>query len=303
MHFPFKGKKSNNKTTAGHTVSKPNLHQANEHDDTPPNSLLAFSSSGDLGDSIYNNLQCHQKTIHDGDSMKSVVKGGTDVGDLADSNLIIPSSFSRRSRLSKNLQETLMDLTALSHFQQYLENRQAGTYLTLLHDLKNYQLMLSTCQDGGDYSKIQNSTSSSSGFSDDTSLDSPSRAIASPPMTHSLLCERRRIIQKYFESDSSDYLEDVVSILSEETATILDVLDHHPDHVFHQAQNAVNHLLENNYWVEFVHSEFHYRYQLEVITGGKLTIADVIYNDTCLFYFMEVNRTSFIHLNFIGGKN
>ncbi len=249
-----------------------------------------------------------------------------DFGDLGDLNL--PEtirSWSRRSRLSKNLQEVLIDLTALSYLQQYLESKHVSSYLTLLNDLKNYHLLATSLSSNvcnintnspvanGDnilldtkwsptksndsrVMRLLNSTSSSSGFSDDTSLDSPghsvsSRALKLPietdTMAHSLLSERRRIIQKYFDSESSDYLPNVSCFIKDFDSSAADLVEPVSE-VFHDVQNGVCNLLENEYFAEFLHSEFYYRYQLEIITGGKLSITDIIYNDTCLFYFMEV---------------
>lgn len=257
---------------------------------------------------------------------KNQEKLSGDFGDLGDLNL--PEtirSWSRRSRLSKNLQEVLIDLTALSYFQQYLEYKQVSSYLMLLNDLRNYQLLMTTLstntytntvnvnnspiRNGEGISetkwsptknndskvlRLLNSTSSSSGFSDDTSLESPGHTYNHVPkcsetdsMTHSLLSERRRIIQKYFDSDSSDYLPSVSCFLRDVDPIASDVIEPVAE-LFNDVQIGVCNLLENEYFSEFLHSEFYYRYQLEIITSGKLSITDILYNETCLFYFMEV---------------
>lgn len=240
-------------------------------------------------------------------------------------------TWSRRSRLSKNLAEVLSDLTALSFFQQFLESRQAGSYLTLLNDIKHYNLLaaslnssVSNCSsptangDGLQEARwspgrnttdiprsalyLLNSASSSSGFSDDSnSLDSPRhRANARPAETetmwHSLLSERRRIVQKYFDPDSSEYVPDLVGLLRDPetmdtTADSSSLLD-----VFHDVQIGLRNLLEEEYFSEYLHSEYHYRYQLELITGGKLLITDILHNDSSLFYFMEVSLLSYFVL-------
>ena len=251
-----------------------------------------------------------------------------DLGDFKAPEIIRP--WSRRSRLSKNLQELLADLTALSFFQQFLENKQVATYLSLLNDVKNYYLLatsLSTTSinngspivngDGlietkwSPYktsdpfsrgTRLLNSTSSSSGFSDDISLDSPGHRIGikileTDTMTHSLFSERRRIVQKYFESESSDFLPSVSGLLNREVDPA-DTFDVSVD-FFHRVEKGVYSLLESEYFNEYLHSEFHYRYQLEMITSGKLLITDILYNDTCLFYFMEVCIWRTIIPNFI----
>ena len=297
---------------------------------------LSLSTSGDLGESLYNNLQrltneesanpVVKNASRENDKKRGLEKSSGDFGDLGDLNLPDAIRWSRRSRLSKNLQEVLIDLTALSYLQQYLESKHVSSYLMLLNDLKNYHLLVTSSSTNtstyiisanspvanGDNGLLEtkwsptksndskglrllNSTSSSSGFSDDTSLDSPGHSasnrlmkpLETDTMAHSLLSERRRIVQKYFDSESSDYLPNVSCYLKDVDSSSLDLVEPSCE-VFHNVQVGVCNLLENEYFVEFLHSEFYYRYQLEIITNGKLSITDIIYNDTCLFYFMEV---------------
>lgn len=326
----YAGKRSASLSSSSSGISNQNLLPKNNNDST--STSLSLSTSGDLGESLYNSLQRfpseEQETIEKKTQKKQDKLSG-DVGDLGDLN--VPSetirSWSRRSRLSKNLQEVLSDLTALSYLQQFLESKQVGSYLTLLNDLKNYHLLATslstsvsaanTCtpivngesilestkwspsnSSDSKVLRLLNSTSSSSGFSDDTSLESPGHTvfnrIARPQetdtMAHSLLSERRRIVQKYFDSDSSDYLPTILRFLRDDDTSTLDLVEPVTD-FFLDVQIGVCNLLENEYFIEFLHSEFYYRYQLEIITGGKLSITDLIYNDTCLFYFMEVILT------------
>ncbi|EFX80970.1 hypothetical protein DAPPUDRAFT_303761 [Daphnia pulex] len=322
------GKRSSVPSNNTRGISNKNYLPQNNNDSA--SSSMSLSTSGDLGESLYNNLQrfpSEEGVVNVNNTSKVPDKFSGDFGDLGDLNL--PEtirSWSRRSRLSKNLQEVLMDLTALSYFQQYLESKHVSSYLMLLNDLKNYHLLATSLSTSGCASnsnanspivngdgllakwspsknndtkvlRLLNSTSSSSGFSDDTSLDSPGHSVSTgstrstkpletDTMAHSLLSERRRIIQKYFESDSSDYLPTVSCFLRDVDPCSLEITELDAD-VFQDVQIGVCNLLENDYFIEFLHSEFYYRYQLEIITGGKLSITDIIYNDACLFYFME----------------
>lgn len=291
---------------------------------------MSLPTSGDLGDSLCNSLQRSPTSERPSTSKsRSSDPLSGDVGDLGD--FIAPEtvrSWSRRSRLSKNLTEVLSDLTALSCFQQFLESKQVNGYLTLLNDIKSYHLLAtsftsistSNCStninspvvSGEGLSdsrwspskplRLLNSTSSSSGFSDDTSsadtLDSPGHRPATRPvetdtMVHSLLSERRRIVQKYFDPDSSEYLPSVACLLRDSDPG--DGTDGYLD-VFQDVQVGVCNILESEYFSEYLHSEYHYRYQLDLVTGGKLLINDILHNDTCLFYFMEVRSyVSFPH--------
>ena len=114
---------------------------------------LSTSTTGDLGESLYNNLQrfpSEEGMVIANNTSKVQDKFSGDFGDLGDLNL--PEtirSWSRRSRLSKNLQEVLIDLTALSYLQQYLESKQVSSYLMLLNDLKNYHLLATSLSTSG----------------------------------------------------------------------------------------------------------------------------------------------------------
>ena len=37
-------------------------------------------------------------------------------------------------------------------------------------------------------------------------------------------------------------------------------------------------------------SEFHCKYQIDVLTSGRVYLADILYNDVATFYFMEVTH-------------
>jgi len=220
-------------------------------------------STGDLGESLFNSL--HQKP-EESDAPEKLDDELSDnlnreFGDLGNFNS--PETMKprlRRSRLSKNLQEILADLSALSHFQQFLESKQAGSYLTILNDIKNYYLLANSLP----------SLVSSNCIDQQRMMETDS-------MVHSLHCEKIRIIHKYFDSDSSDYLPGICKLFD-------DIIV--PD-LFNEVQQGIWNLLETDYVPEYLHSEYNYKYQLEIINGGKLLISDILYNDTCLFYFME----------------
>lgn len=275
-------------------------------------SSLPLSPTGDLAD----NYELFPRSNSSSPTKLDAKHGDLEnLGDLTACGAI--RSWSRRSRLSKNLQETLIDLTALNYFQHFLESKQASTYLNLLNDIKNYQLLGTSLSISNgtsissnsspvidDYSdsrcsptkghdqksRLLNSTSSSSGFSDDISLDSPAHSrfpqlTENETMLHNLMGERRRILQKYFDAESSDFLPNITTITKEIDATeVQDAVCS----CFDDVKAEVYTILERDFFSEYLHSEYHYRHQLEIITSGKLTITDVLYNDTCFFYFMEV---------------
>ena len=321
----FTGKRTSSEDKRLHDTQQIDEYCNKVSEDSP---IIVHSlSTGDLGESLLNSLHQlpDQKPFIEKEPVHSVDNLNGEFGDLGNfksSESIRPRL--RRSRLSKNLQEILVDLSALTFFQQFLESKQVASYIALLNDIKNYYLLanslpalINTSTGDGisslsghpttiDQQRLLDSTSSSSGFSDDASLDSPSshkpyrpKQIETDTMAHTLHCERIRIIQKYFDCDSSDYLPSISKMLDSDcSGENVDIIA--PD-VFLQVQLAVWNLLDTDYVPEYLHSEFNYRYQLEIINSGKLLISDILYNDTCLFYFMEVSlfmwRAQLIHSN------
>ncbi|KAG5327703.1 AKA10 protein, partial [Pseudoatta argentina] len=53
-------------------------------------------------------------------------------------------------------------------------------------------------------------------------------------------------------------------------------------------QSIVYDILENEYINDFLRSEFHCKHQIDVLTRGNVQLADILYNETAFFYFMEV---------------
>ena len=56
---------------------------------------------------------------------------------------------------------------------------------------------------------------------------------------------------------------------------------------FDEAQQVVVEMLETEYFPDFLTSQFHAKHQVDVLTSGQVLLADVLYNDTALFHFME----------------
>jgi len=56
---------------------------------------------------------------------------------------------------------------------------------------------------------------------------------------------------------------------------------------FDEAQKVVVEMLETEYFPDFLTSQFHAKHQVDVLTSGQVLLADILYNDTALFVFME----------------
>ena len=59
------------------------------------------------------------------------------------------------------------------------------------------------------------------------------------------------------------------------------------EHLFDQVQKGIEDNLEKDYLDLFLKSSYYCRYQLDILTNGSLCLADILYNDSILFYFME----------------
>ncbi|XP_057322070.1 A-kinase anchor protein 10, mitochondrial isoform X2 [Microplitis mediator] len=53
------------------------------------------------------------------------------------------------------------------------------------------------------------------------------------------------------------------------------------------AQKIVYKVLEDEYINDFLRSEFHCKHQIDVLTSGDVKLADILFNETAFFYFME----------------
>lgn len=53
------------------------------------------------------------------------------------------------------------------------------------------------------------------------------------------------------------------------------------------AQKCVYKTLEEEYLNDFLKSEYHCKHQIDVLTSGNVQLADILYNETAFFYFME----------------
>merc|ERR1719219_49173 len=60
---------------------------------------------------------------------------------------------------------------------------------------------------------------------------------------------------------------------------------------FTAAQEKVVEILELEYFPDFLKSEYHAKHQVDVLTGGQVYLADILYNDTALAHFMEFMET------------
>ncbi|XP_071446597.1 A-kinase anchor protein 10, mitochondrial [Hetaerina americana] len=56
---------------------------------------------------------------------------------------------------------------------------------------------------------------------------------------------------------------------------------------FVEAQSHVFSIMENQYFNDFLNSEYHCQHQVDILTSGKVLLDDILYCETALFHFME----------------
>jgi A-kinase anchor protein 10 len=56
---------------------------------------------------------------------------------------------------------------------------------------------------------------------------------------------------------------------------------------FTELQTFVFQTMEKEYFNDFLRSDFYCKHQIDVLTSGNIDLADILYNETALFYFME----------------
>ncbi|OXU24781.1 hypothetical protein TSAR_009602 [Trichomalopsis sarcophagae] len=103
----------------------------------------------------------------------------------------------------------------------------------------------------------------------------------------SLQQDAMRVYRKYLAKNAlgSNRIPDELkaetekAVMSENSELILKYLS--------QAQKTVYKILEEEYINDFLRSVFHCKHQIDVLTSGNVQLADILYNETAFFYFME----------------
>lgn len=66
---------------------------------------------------------------------------------------------------------------------------------------------------------------------------------------------------------------------------------------FKEAQEYVYARLEKQYFPDFLRSEFHCKYQVDILTSGRVYLADILYNESATSYFMEyLDQEGSVHM-------
>lgn len=95
------------------------------------------------------------------------------------------------------------------------------------------------------------------------------------------------IYTKYISFDASHPIGISDELRNETTSKICQEDGKVDPQCFVDCQQYVLELMEKDYYPDFLHSVFHCKHQINVLTSGKVYLADILHNDTAIFYFME----------------
>ena len=232
----------------------------------------------------------------------------------------------QRSRLSKTIREVLHDHSALGYLAQYLEARDAALLVRFWLDVESFRRSASTVitssyvppaldrqRLGGGaelpeaadcYARAESACPDAVGLPDtsastdssDSGLDTRSKGLepsSSPPAgrAEQLLQTRAEDAVKIYRRYIAPECQRPVHITTDSKRVIVETTRCEGGQVaadcFDSAQELVVATLETEYFPDFLTSPFHAKHQVDVLTSGQGFLADILYNDTALFHFME----------------
>jgi A-kinase anchor protein 10 len=105
-----------------------------------------------------------------------------------------------------------------------------------------------------------------------------------------IMADAIKIYKKYLIANSPYHIHDIpvcvlstisLSLCGDSDTTIL------PLNIFQEAQTYILELLEKEYLNAFLDSTMYCKFTIDVLTSDNLTISDILYCESALFYFME----------------
>ncbi|KAF7279145.1 hypothetical protein GWI33_007558 [Rhynchophorus ferrugineus] len=191
-----------------------------------------------------------------------------------------------RSRLSKTLEEILADKGALSYFIQYMEVRNASSYILCYLDIDVFK---ADVRNGEDVVKTQQNSplpnvSEHDSLSVSTDCDSytaDSSSSCECAINHDGKGDKYIALEAKLSIGCS---EDIRKQVMEDICNTEQVLS---GKCFDAVQQYLFDLMKNEYFGAFLETDFFSKHQIDVLTSGNIVLDDLLYNETALFYFME----------------
>ncbi|XP_034230837.1 A-kinase anchor protein 10, mitochondrial [Thrips palmi] len=212
-----------------------------------------------------------------------------------------------RSRLSMSLAEVIADKGALGYFIQYLEARSVGGLIRFYLDVECFrsaahedartsqtnQHQLNSSNEHRSNAGSGCDSLNSSSFLNETEDENSAKAKENVLQANSNVygcasvhSDAVRIFEKYLGLNAplpvpieEDIRNSVALALCRQG-----FLD--PD-CFSSAQIVCYEIMEEDYFNEFLRSDFYCKHQIDVLTSGDVGLMDILFNQTSLFYFME----------------
>ncbi|XP_014770827.1 A-kinase anchor protein 10, mitochondrial isoform X2 [Octopus bimaculoides] len=95
------------------------------------------------------------------------------------------------------------------------------------------------------------------------------------------------IYVKYISLDATHSIKINDALRNETTSKICQEVGKVDPECFVACQDYVLEVMKRDYYTDFLHSVYHCKHQIDVLTSGKVYLADILHNDTAIFYFME----------------
>ncbi|KAL3856182.1 hypothetical protein ACJMK2_010964 [Sinanodonta woodiana] len=114
------------------------------------------------------------------------------------------------------------------------------------------------------------------------------------------------IFTKYLAQDASDPVNITDDLRNEAIHKICREDGEVDPCCFVSCQKFVLERMQKRYYEQFQSSEHHYRHQMEILTSGRVFLADILYNETSFFYFMEYmeqEQASYLLQFFLAAEN
>lgn len=229
----------------------------------------------------------------------------------------------RKSRLSKSFMEVLSDKNALCYFVQFMQTSNAAHLIQFWLDAEGFQA--ATCLRMREHSldtlakttlgqrsligksdesdNIQNSSTGCHSNNVDAVFTNGSQSDTDGRV---LECSLSEASESAAERLKKCIDEDAVKIystyLSQDAACAVGISDELRNetiakvcrddgkidpYCFVAAQEYVIGIMASRHFPKFQISVYHCKHQIDVLTSGSVTLADLLYNDVALFYFME----------------
>ncbi|XP_028146837.1 A-kinase anchor protein 10, mitochondrial [Diabrotica virgifera virgifera] len=228
-----------------------------------------------------------------------------------------------QSRLTRTLQETISDKNALAYFTHYMESRGACDYIHCWSEIQTFKSFLKDNQNlqtmknfphspvphsNFDHDSLSVSTDCDSYTADSNSLYDYSATTLSEGKTpqdntcdkesdESNFSEKRSVqsivdkalllFKKYIAQEALCNIKCTEEMRKEIMENICNTDKVLSINCFDTVENYVYNIMQDEYFASFLASDYFCKYQIDLLTGGNISLDDILYNETALFYFME----------------